>query len=245
LDGAELVAYEVLGRGKHPALPESPAALFHIAESIGVEAKLNQLFIKKALETVSQRTDFPPLFLNTHPAEIDDPEGQEGPFEEYAETVHTLNQSRYAYRLIVLRKARRQLNLLEGRYFYHAIITDWDDQDYSTIEVIRWHRKRCNVENHIKELKLGLGLETLPCGQFMANAAYFRIGMLAYNLLEALKVFALPRSWRHFTLKTLRFRLLRLAGLVVRHARRLILKLPHDYLYHDTFYQAHLRLAYG
>jgi EAL domain-containing protein (putative c-di-GMP-specific phosphodiesterase class I) len=74
LDGAELVAYEVLGRGKHPALPESPAALFHIAESIGAEAKLSQLFIKKALETVSQRTDLPPLFLNTHPAEVDDPD---------------------------------------------------------------------------------------------------------------------------------------------------------------------------
>jgi EAL domain-containing protein (putative c-di-GMP-specific phosphodiesterase class I) len=74
LDRAELVAYEVLGRGMHPALPESPAALFHIAESVGAEAQLSQLFIKKALEKVSQRTDFPPLFLNTHPAEIDDPD---------------------------------------------------------------------------------------------------------------------------------------------------------------------------
>jgi len=178
-------------------------------------------------------------------AETEDPEGDEDPFEEYAETVHTLNQSCYAYRLVVLRKPRRQLDLLEGRYIYYAIITNWDDQKWATIEVVRWHRKRCNVENHIKELKLGLGLETLPCGQFLANAAYFRIGILAYNLVAALKVFALPRGWHHFTLKSLRFRLLRLAGLVVNHARRLILKLPYDYLYHDTFCQAHLRLAYG
>jgi EAL domain-containing protein (putative c-di-GMP-specific phosphodiesterase class I) len=74
LDGAELVAYEVLGRGMHPVLPESPGALFQIAESVGAEAELSQLFIKKALETVSKCTVFPPLFLNTHPAEIDDPD---------------------------------------------------------------------------------------------------------------------------------------------------------------------------
>jgi EAL domain-containing protein (putative c-di-GMP-specific phosphodiesterase class I) len=74
LDGVELAAYEVLGRGIHPGLPESPGALFHIAESVGAEARLSQLFIRKALETVSHCTDLPPLFLNTHPAEIDDPD---------------------------------------------------------------------------------------------------------------------------------------------------------------------------
>jgi hypothetical protein len=37
-------AYEALGRGRHPQLPESPIELFRIAESIGAEAELSRLF---------------------------------------------------------------------------------------------------------------------------------------------------------------------------------------------------------
>lgn len=33
-----------------------------------------------------------------------------------------------------------------------------------------------------RKLKLGFGMESLPCGQFAANALFFRLGTLAYNL---------------------------------------------------------------
>jgi EAL domain-containing protein (putative c-di-GMP-specific phosphodiesterase class I) len=68
-----VVAYEALGRGRHPALPESPTELFKIAETIGLEAELSRLFRWKAVELVRYRTGLPKLFLNTHAAELEEP----------------------------------------------------------------------------------------------------------------------------------------------------------------------------
>ena len=65
-----VVAYEVLGRGRFPGLPESPSELFHIAETIGVEVELSRLFRRRAIELLAHRDDLPTLFLNTHSCEL-------------------------------------------------------------------------------------------------------------------------------------------------------------------------------
>jgi hypothetical protein len=139
------------------------------------------------------------------------------------ETVHTLNESRYPYRLILLRRERRQGDLFEGAYTYGAIITN---MDMPLAAQLTWHRERCNCENHIKELKNGFSLRVLPSGDFSVNAAYFRIGTIAYNLLSALKHLKLAESWRYLTIRTIRFRLLAIPALVVCHARELWLRAP-------------------
>jgi len=68
-----VVAYEALGRGRHPGLPEGPSELFKIAESIGLEVELSRLFRWKAVDLVRYRTGLPKLFLNTHPSELAEP----------------------------------------------------------------------------------------------------------------------------------------------------------------------------
>jgi EAL domain-containing protein (putative c-di-GMP-specific phosphodiesterase class I) len=73
LPGGVITGYEVLGRGRHPRLPEEPTELFHIASGVGAEAELSRLFRRKALELVAGRRDLPMLFLNTHPAELGEP----------------------------------------------------------------------------------------------------------------------------------------------------------------------------
>lgn len=73
LPGGQVEAYEVLGRGTHPKLPEAPESLFKIASGIGKAAELSRLFRKTAVEMVKHRTDMPTLFLNTHPAEMEGP----------------------------------------------------------------------------------------------------------------------------------------------------------------------------
>jgi EAL domain-containing protein (putative c-di-GMP-specific phosphodiesterase class I) len=73
LPGSTPAAFEALGRGLHPGLPQSPLDLFKIAESIGAEAELSRLFRRKAVELVRHRTDLPTLFLNTHPGELSQP----------------------------------------------------------------------------------------------------------------------------------------------------------------------------
>ncbi len=71
LPGRTLVGLEALGRGRHPDLPEDPLRLFAIAESIGVVSELSRLFRRKAVEVMRTRAEFPILFLNTHPQELE------------------------------------------------------------------------------------------------------------------------------------------------------------------------------
>lgn len=46
---------------------------------------------------------------------------------------------------------------------------------------------RGQIENHIKEIKSGFGMEWMPSGDFGANAVYFGIGILTYNLVYGSK----------------------------------------------------------
>jgi len=139
------------------------------------------------------------------------------------ETVHTLNHSERAYRLLVIRKERLQDDLFYGPYTYTAIITN---MDLALEQQIAWYRRRGQCENQIKELKWDFELRVLPSGDFFVNALYLRIITLAYNLFVAFKTLTLPDADNPLRLKTLLFRLLGLPALVVRHARRLYLKLP-------------------
>ena len=153
-----------------------------------------------------------------------DPSDEDGYVREWAcETVHTLNRSQHAYRLIIIRKERRQDDLFYGPYTYHVIITN---MDLPIEEQIAWYRKRGQCENQLKELKWDFELRVLPSGDFFVNAVYFRITTLAYNLFIALKTLMLSQTYRSVRLKTLLFRILGVPALVTRHARRVYLKLP-------------------
>jgi hypothetical protein len=143
--------------------------------------------------------------------------------EWVCETVHTLNGSKQPYRLIIIRKERMQDDLLYGPYAYHALITNLA---LPIVEQIAWYRRRGVGEQRIGELKWDFELRVLPSGDFFVNAVYLRLITLAYNLFVALKTLRLPASYKPLRLKTLLFRLLGIPALVVRHARRLWLKLP-------------------
>ncbi len=69
------VAFEALGRGCHPGLPEGPVELFDLAGALGpdVQAELSRLFRQRAVELMRERPDPGLLFLNTHPADLETP----------------------------------------------------------------------------------------------------------------------------------------------------------------------------
>jgi hypothetical protein len=145
---------------------------------------------------------------------------------QIAETVHTMNETKQAFRLIVLRWPNPQPDLFEaGRHCYHAVASNRSEP---ASEVIWKHNQRGNSENWHKELKVGFAMEQMPCGEFHANALYFAIGVLAYNLAQLLKRRVLPESYRTVTVATLRWKLYRLAGKLVRHAREWILQMKAD-----------------
>ncbi len=64
------VAYEVLGRGDHPALPRSPSQLFSLAAKLGKEAVLSHAFRLLGAKKAAKQIDPVCLFMNSHPVEI-------------------------------------------------------------------------------------------------------------------------------------------------------------------------------
>jgi hypothetical protein len=143
---------------------------------------------------------------------------------EVGTAIHIMAKTEQAFRLVVQRWKNAQRDLFKAEdWSYHVIATNLDD--LTAEEVVWWHNQRGQAENFIKELKSGFGMEQMPSGVFEANALYFGLGVLAYNTAQALKLFFLDKEWRRHTIGTLRWRLVEIAGKVIRHGRQLILKL--------------------
>jgi len=81
------------------------------------------------------------------------------------------------------------------------------------------------MEKRIGELKHQINLDHLPCGQFNTNILYFTIGLMAYNIIELLKIFALPPEFRSKTIRSIRYQLIKLTGKLVLQARYIILRI--------------------
>jgi hypothetical protein len=146
--------------------------------------------------------------------------------DEVAETVHTMNKTTHAFRLIVKRARRHQPDLFDGEvYVYHAVASNWPAERKTAHAVLCWHNQRGQAEHVHKELKAGFGLERMPCGEAHANAVFFRLGVLAYNLFIGFKRLACPAAWAAHTIATVRWRLLQVAGRIIRHAGQVILTL--------------------
>ena len=107
---------------------------------------------------------------------------------------------------------------LFATYSYHAFITDRDGE---TLELEADHRRHAEVENAIRDLKYGVGLNHLPSGRWAA-----RIGL----------------GERMVATKTLRRRFFSLAGRLTRSARRLTLHLPQRWPWETQFSRALARL---
>lgn len=163
---------------------------------------------------------------------------------EIAETLHVFTgaEDLPAHRLIVLRWPKIEPTLFDqDPYEYHAVLTSLDS--WTAGLVLQFHRNRQDgSENVNKELSGGFGLSKLPCRDFMANAAYFQIALMASTVAAAMRFLALPESWRTCTIKTLSFKLIRSAGIVSRRARSLWLKIPESYPFRRIFEEARWRI---
>ena len=62
---------------------------------------------------------------------------------------------------------------------YHAFITDRAGE---MMELEADHRRHAEIENAIRDLKYGVGLNHLPSGRFAANAASLTVQVIAHHL---------------------------------------------------------------
>jgi hypothetical protein len=139
-----------------------------------------------------------------------------------SETVHCMNKAKKAFCLIVIRRPFQGNLFINEEYRYTLLATNRHE---SAEEVVKWYNQRgeCS-ENRIKDLNIGFGMERMACGEFRANAVFFRIGILAYNIGRLFVRSTLDESWHRHQVQTLPWKLYGTAGKIVFHGRCVYLK---------------------
>ena len=91
--------------------------------------------------------------------------------------------------------------------------------------MLSWQSESCgSVEKVHDVVKNDLAGGVMPCGRYYANAAWWRLNCLCYNVISVMKRKALPSNFWPVRMKALRFHLIGVAGKVVSHARMTFLK---------------------
>jgi hypothetical protein len=91
--------------------------------------------------------------------------------------------------------------------------------------VVKFYNGRGTAEQWIKEGKYAVKWTRLSCRTFKDNQARLQLFALAYNLGNFLRRLALPRSVKHWSLTTLREKLIKIGAKVVRHSGYVIFQM--------------------
>jgi len=107
-------------------------------------------------------------------------------------------------------------------YKLFAMVTN---RDIDGSDLIQWHRLRCGKSEHVHGTqKEGLAGGQLPSNLFGANAAWWAIMVLSFNLNRLLQIAALPKDLKESKMKALRFHVIQLPGRVIHHARQVYVR---------------------
>jgi hypothetical protein len=179
--------------------------------------------------------------------------------QEWAEVCFVPNWTAYKkhgpnYRYLAIRESLEQAELPgmeaqlpfpnmifgERRYKLFGMVTN---RDIPGDKLIWWHRGRCGKGEEIhKIMKEDLAGGHLPSGRFGANAAWWSMMVLAFNLNSLMKRLVLPQRWAPKRLKAIRFGLVNLAGRVVKRARQLIIRLSEGHPTYELLMEVRRRL---
>jgi hypothetical protein len=96
---------------------------------------------------------------------------------------------------------------------------------WKTKNVVRFYNKRGTAEQWIKEGKNAVKWTRLSCHDFVDNHVRLQLFALAYNMGNFLRTTALPDSVRHWTLTTLREKLVKIGAKVISHARYFVFQM--------------------
>ena len=126
---------------------------------------------------------------------------------------------------------------------FHAIITNIPGWLARAEAVAHHHRLRGGgPEEALRQRKGDFGLNHAPVRNFFGNWLWWLAAGLAYNTARWVRMPALPESFRTCRGKRLRLSFFNVAAKVVRHGRRLLLRLPRAYPHALAFLAALQRL---
>jgi hypothetical protein len=154
---------------------------------------------------------------------------------DVAETTYRPFSKRHPEVRLIVRRVKptpgSQLALF-ATYDYHAFISD---RPGTTVWLEADHRRHAVVEDVIRDLKYGVGLNHLPSGRFAANAAWLVLNVMAHNLGRWVGRIGLGPDAQAMTTKTLRTRLLDLPGRMTTSGGKRTLHLPQGWPWEQQF----------
>lgn len=145
------------------------------------------------------------------------------------------------YVAVRIRKTQGQLFASGGDTLYFAVASN--RRDLGPVELVRWHREKAGTIEQLHDVsKNELAARVPPCGRFGANAAWYRLVLLTYNVLSAMKSLALPPSMATARPKRMRFALFHIAGRITKHAGKLVLRIAAAFVRLTRLIEARARL---
>lgn len=128
-------------------------------------------------------------------------------------------------RYVAVRINNRQGLLFASGYEQKMLAVVSNRYDVPAVELLRWHWGKAGTIEHVHDVSKNQLGAAPPSKFFGANAAWYRLSLLTYNVLSAMKSLALPSHLSTARPKKLRFALFNLAGKIASHAGDLVLRI--------------------
>ena len=91
--------------------------------------------------------------------------------------------------------------------------------------VVHFYNRRGTCEQNIREGKYALTWTRLSCTRFSSNRVRLALFVLAYNLGNFMRRFALPKDVSHWSLSSIQLKLIKIGARVVCHSRRTVFQM--------------------
>ena len=154
-----------------------------------------------------------------------------GVIREWAEVVYVPSRvsekkDSLPYRYLVISVRRQQGELFEDgtQVRHYAVVTNlWEMEGQALLE---WQRGKAGTVEQVHHILISdLAGGVFPSYRHGANAAWLRLQVLTYNLLQLLKKVALAEEYASAQPKRLRFAIFTMIGRLVKHAGQMLLRI--------------------
>lgn len=142
-------------------------------------------------------------------------------------------RSKAEYRYLAIREAMRPsktksdeepdlpFQTMQSNKITYKLFAVVSNRDIDGGALIQWHRKRCGKSEQVhSSQKEGLAGGQLPSNLFGANAAWWQLMVLSFNLNRLMQLTSLPKELKESKMKALRLHVIQLPGRVIQHARQ-------------------------
>jgi len=91
--------------------------------------------------------------------------------------------------------------------------------------IVHFYNRRGTCEQNIREGKYALTWTRLSCSRFSSNQVRLALFVLAYNLGNFMRRFALPKEVSHWSLTSIQLKLIKIGAKIISHSRMAIFQM--------------------